>query len=39
MQLGDVPVSRVQLGGCPCESVCSWGDVPVSLCAVGGMSL
>ena len=26
----------MQLGGCPCESVCSWGDVPVSLCAVGG---
>ena len=26
----------MQLGGCLCESVCSWEDVSVSLCAVGG---
>ena len=26
----------MQLGGCLCESVCSWGDASVSLCAVGG---
>ena len=29
----------MQLGGCLCESVYNWGDVSVSLCAVGGMSL